>query len=266
MATTSEKIVQCKVCGSSSIVKNGKIKGVQNWKCKVCGLQFVDNSAWYGMRTPTLQVNTAIQLYYQGISIPAICRQLQQDYKNYSSVSTVYGWIVKSSQRAIAVVKNHHPNVGTVWVANETPLIILGTQIWILDIMDVQTFFLLASQVSLTHDIEDVRSLIDHAIEKATTPPNVIITYGIGDDIKKLGYSFITEKATGEIEPIHKILQRRTNSLIDLKRIDKVIEYVERWPVYYNYYMPNENLCGKPAAELARVKYIRTNERKLRTN
>lgn len=35
-------MVYCKQCESEDIVRNGKARGVQRYKCKVCGLNFVE--------------------------------------------------------------------------------------------------------------------------------------------------------------------------------------------------------------------------------
>ena len=87
--------VRCKFCYSSNIIRYGHFKGMQRWWCKDCQRKFADNGATPYMKTNTEQVSTALGMYYEGISLNAICRQLQQRYHNYSSNSTVYEWVRK---------------------------------------------------------------------------------------------------------------------------------------------------------------------------
>jgi putative transposase len=264
LVPTSKVDVQCKICGSRRTVRNGKTKGIQGWKCKICGVKFVDNHAYYGMKTPAVQVRTAIQMYYQGLSLPSICKQLQQNHSNYASISTVYKWVVKSTHNALVAAKDYHPQVGDVWVADETNMNILGKQVLILDVLDMKTCFLLASQVSLNQNVYDVRSLIDQALEQARKIPQVVLANSLVNYIEGMGYSFIIECSNGEIRPFHGILQSRTKLMGDLKRMEKVIEFVDGWRIFYNYYRPHESLGGKTPSEIAHVSHVHKNERRFR--
>ncbi|HEY81763.1 MAG TPA: IS1 family transposase [Dehalococcoidia bacterium] len=65
---------RCKYCGSGHVVKFGTFRGVQRWWCKECQRKFVDNRALPGMKTPKEQVASALNMYYEGMSLNAIRR------------------------------------------------------------------------------------------------------------------------------------------------------------------------------------------------
>lgn len=69
--------ITCKYCGSKNVVKYGKKDGYQYYLCKDCGHTFAWNNAMPGMRYPPEEIAAAINMFYDGLSIDAIRRQLQ---------------------------------------------------------------------------------------------------------------------------------------------------------------------------------------------
>ena len=72
------------------------------------------------MKTPTEQIGSAINTYYEGLSLNAVRRNLQQTYNNYPSDSTVYEWVSRYTKEAIKEADKIHPQVGGQWVVDET--------------------------------------------------------------------------------------------------------------------------------------------------
>jgi transposase-like protein len=53
---------------------------------------------------------------------------------------------------------NHYrPNVGYVWLADETVINVGDTNYWFIDVIDIKTRFLIASKLSLTRRVEDAQ-------------------------------------------------------------------------------------------------------------
>jgi transposase-like protein len=92
--------ITCKHCGSSAVVKYGTYKGVQRYWCKICKRKFKADGTLFHMKTPANQVSSALNMYYEGMSIKAIRRNLQQEYGNMPSTATIYEWIQKFTQYA----------------------------------------------------------------------------------------------------------------------------------------------------------------------
>lgn len=68
--------LQCPNCGSDDIVKNGTTRrGKQNYKCRDCGRQFVENPQW--KRIPPDSKATIHRLLLERISLAGIARAMQ---------------------------------------------------------------------------------------------------------------------------------------------------------------------------------------------
>jgi transposase-like protein len=265
---TSFERPSCKVCGSPHTVRDGMIKGTQRWECRTCGRKFLDNDARPGMKTPFPQVQSAIRMYYGGMSLNTVCREIQQKHHNFPSVSTVYEWINRYSHQVQAEAINYHPEVGDTWVADEITVKISGKQIWVWDVIDTKTHFLLASQLSLNHNAKDPQTLIERAIEKAGKIPKIVVSDKLAMLIEEAKHGFetgnsderritfsVNKQPTFDSERVHDALQRRVNLMSDLKNIDKAVEFIGGWLIYYNYFRRQERLKGKTPADVANIEY-----------
>ena len=166
----------CKYCGSKNIVRFGHYQNVQRWWCKDCKRKFAHNDALPRMKTPIIQVASALSMFYEGMSLHGIRRNLEQTYRNYPSSSTIYEWVVRFTNLAVKLAKDYKPSVGDVWVADETVLKIEGDNVWFWDLIDSRTRFLIASHISPTRTTRDARILVERAKTRTGQIPKVIIT------------------------------------------------------------------------------------------
>jgi len=157
---------QCKFCGSKRIVRYGHYRMVQRWWCKDCKRKFVHNEALPRMKTPAIQVASALSSFYEGTPIRGIRINIDQTFGNYPQNAAVYGWIQRFTQVAIITAKDYKPKVGDTWVADETVLNIEGKKLWFWDLIDAETRFLLASHISTTRTTRDARALVEKAADK----------------------------------------------------------------------------------------------------
>lgn len=265
---TGEQIT-CKFCGSTDVKKYGFIEGVQKYLCKACGRKFSADDRLYRMKTPAHQVSSALNQYYSGMSINEVRQYLLQEYGNYPSSRTVYAWIQKFTDEAVTAFKDYHPKVGDVWIADETVLKIDGANVWMYDIIDRDTRFLLSSRVTTARTTNDAQKLMEAAARRAGKNPQVVITdqnnsyldgieqaYG-SDTEHRLGGPFKVEKErnTNLIERFHGTLKSRTKTMRGLKSIDTAITFTDGYLVYYDFFRPHEKLDGKTPAEAAGVAY-----------
>ena len=105
----------CKYCGSKRVVRYGHYQGVQRWWCKDCRRKFVHDDALPRMKTPIVQVASALSMFYEGMSLHGIRRNLEQTYRNYPLNSTICEWIIRFTKQAISSAKDYKPNVGDEW-------------------------------------------------------------------------------------------------------------------------------------------------------
>lgn len=257
---------RCKYCNSANIIKYGKFRGIQRYFCNDCKRKFADNDALPNMKTSTDQVGAALNMYYEGMSLNAIRRHLDQTHNNLPSDSTVYEWIERFSKEAINEAKNHKPNVGDLWVADETVLKIDGKNVWFWDIIDAQTRFLLASHVSVNRGTREAKALMEKAQARASKTPKVVLTdklaayvdgieQAFGADSKHIqSKPFSVKDSTNLIERFHGTLKDRTKVMRGLKEIETARLFTDGWLVHYNFFRPHETL-GRTPAEEAGIKF-----------
>jgi transposase-like protein len=262
---------QCKFCGSKKIVRYGHYRQVQRWWCKDCKRKFVRNEALPRMRIPIIQVASALSMYYEGMSLHGIRRNLIQTYKSYPSNSTIYQWVVHFTRIAVKAAEAYKPDVGDIWVADETMLKIEGENLWFWDIIDQKTRFLLASHISTSRTTRDAKALVERAAERAGKPPKVIITdklaayldgieLAFGGDTKHLPAKKLTAKdGTQIIERFHGTLKARTKIMRGLKTRKSAGLITDGYLVHYNFFRPHEALKDKSGehtpAEKAGIKF-----------
>jgi transposase-like protein len=83
------KIIRCKKCESTSVVRAGKINDNQRYKCKQCGCQFQPNRK---SGKPEGAKRLALMLYMFGLSQRSIAKIIQTD------VHAVHRWLKKIAQ------------------------------------------------------------------------------------------------------------------------------------------------------------------------
>lgn len=263
---TSEAI-HCKHCGSTDIIKWGVREGRQVYQCKACNRVFVYNNAISGMRYPVEQIATAVGLFYDGLSIDAIRRQIDSIFHVYPSDSTVYDWIVRFSEKATNEARFVNLKVGDTWVADETVLDIGGKNVWFWDIIDDDTRFLLASRVSFTRTTKDAQRLFELASKRANKVPATVITDKLyayldgveltfgGDTEHIRSKGFTVNPNTNLIERFHGTLKARTKVMRGLAHVESAITFTDGWLVNYNFFRPHESLGNKTPADAAKADF-----------
>jgi len=257
--------VKCKYCQSENTIKYGKLGDTQLYYCKDCGSKFKDDDTLFHMKTPANQVSSALNMYYEGMSIKAIRRNLKQEYGNQPSTATIYEWIQKYTQYATDSIKGYEPKkIGDTWVADETVIEIDGQNVWLWDVIDYDTRFLLATRISRSRTTQDAQMLYDRAVKTAGKEPEKVITdklasyldvrYGKGTEHIQ-SKPFAVEDNTQMIERFHETLKQRTKVMRGLKNIESAHDFISGWLVHYNYIRPHTALDDKTPAGVAGINY-----------
>jgi len=234
--------IVCKHCGSRNVIRYGTYNGNQRFWCKDCKRKFADNDALPDMQTPIEQIGSAVSMFYEGQSLNSITRLQTQIYGSYPSDSTIYRWVSRFTKRAIKDLKEYKPDVGSVWVADETVLKLdKNTKIWFWDIIDAKTRFLIATHISRTRTIKDAQMLMKKAYDRTGKIPRIIYTDKLlayldgieltfGADTKhKQGSPFDVANNTNLIERFHGTLKDRTKIMRGLKNIDTARLFTQGW-------------------------------------
>lgn len=266
----------CKFCGSRQLVRYGRYNSVQRWFCKSCRRKFVDNHAPPGLRTPAVQIASALSMFYEGMSLNAIRRHLDQAFHNLPSDSTVYEWIVKYTKAAVladadrrAHTKKITPELGhgPFWIANDINLNIERNNIWIWDVVDYGSRILVASIATKTRTSQDVKRAMELTADRVGELPGLVITgksaiYQEGIE-QAFGSDTLHLQATSpKIQPYsntiaryHGPLKTRNNILRGLKRLKMVELFLDGWLVHYNFFRTHEALKYSTPASIARIDF-----------
>lgn len=253
--------IACKYCSSHNVIKYGTFKGMQRWWCKDCKRKFADNRALPKMKTSVSVIGAAVGMYFGGMPLDSIQRQLAQDYGVYYSEAGIYKWVVRFAKEAINKAKSFKPTVGDTWIADETVIKVKGKNIWFWDIIDAKTRFLLASRLSTTRTTKDAALLMKAAQMRAGKSPKRIITDKLrayldgvelvfGAETKHIQSSpFEFEDSTSIIERFHGTLKDRINVVRGFKNMDTARLLTEAWLVHYNFFKEHEALSNIPPAQ-----------------
>jgi transposase-like protein len=207
-------------------------------------------------------------MYYRGMSVADICEQLNHDKGYHPSKSVVFKWIEKHTDNAVKLFDRYKPSVGDAWVADETVINLDGKDVWLWDIIDVKTRFLLASKLSYSRNMSDAVTLFELAKQRAGKSPKEIRTDKqpaypdavfkvFGNDTFHLQSRPATDVAdsTNSIERWHSTLKERTKVMRALRDPETALRFTDGFIAYYNFIRPHEGLGGHTPAESAGIQY-----------
>lgn len=258
--------MKCKYCQSPNIVKFGTYNGEQRYWCKDCQHKFKNDDSLYGGRVSAGDISSALLEYYSGMSINDIRDRIKQEKHYLPAVSTVYQWIDKYTDKAVDYYSQFQPKVGDEWVADETVINIGGKDVWLWDVIDSDTRFLLASKLSYSRNTSDAKTLFELAYKRVGKAPKVILTDRLrtypeaiaqvfGELSHKQSSPFVSEDSTRKIERWHETLKERTKVIYGLRDANSALAFIDGFLVYYNFMRPHDGLNNKTPAEVAGIKY-----------
>ncbi len=256
----------CKYCQSSNVVKFGIFEGIQRYWCKDCKRKFTEVDSLPKMKTDQKIIATALSCYFSGMPLDAIQRHLNQEYDLYMSEAGIYNWIIRFSKEAVERSKDFRPDVGSVWVCDETMINVGDHKVWFWDIIDIKSRYLLASHISETRTIEDALTLMQKAAIRAGKPPRKIITdklaayldgieLAFGADTKHIqSKPFTVVDSTNIIERFHETLKQRTKVIKSFKNMETAKLLTDAWLVHYNFFKEHEYLGNVSPAQKMGIK------------
>lgn len=259
--------MNCKYCQSENVIKYGKLKNVQRYFCKDCKRKFANPDAIPKMQNTTHDIAGALNMYYEGMSLAEIRRNFIQQGNNYITRTSPYNWAKRFTKLALDEAKKHKPAVGSIWVADETMIDLDGKNVWLWDIIDTKTRFLIATHLSYTRTKQDAQMLMKKAYARTGKIPRIIYTDKLrayldgieltfGADTKHAqGGPFNVEKNTNLIERFHGTLKERTKVMRGLHSLESAREFLDGWLVHYNFFRPHTSLKDRTPAAVAGIKF-----------
>lgn len=151
----------CPYCASSKLVRHGlrhnNYGDLQRFTCRNCGKRFSQNLGFEGMKANPQSITSAMQLYFTGESLRNVQKFLRlQGEVHYT---TVYRWIQKYVEIMGHYLEQMKPQVSNTWRADELYFKVKGDMKYLYALMDDETRFWIAKEVSDTKYHADVHDL-----------------------------------------------------------------------------------------------------------
>ena len=262
--------MRCKYCGSEKVVKNGRIKGKQVFKCKDCKKRFYMNGKFAKMRTGKNLIVTALNLYYDGLSLRKTQRNLKQIFGEKVSQVTILNWVKKYSKLVKEFVTTLTPQLSGYWHEDETMINCEGRNIWFWEMIDEDTRFLVASHISGSRTMQDTIAIFKKGYDQSKVRPKAVFVDGslvYKGAFNKVFYSrykadrveliqrvgIRTRETNNMVERLHGTIKDRTKPMRGLKSYESTKDILEGYTIHYNYVRPHQSLNGKTPAQVARM-------------
>lgn len=277
-------VLVCKFCGSENVVKRGYRntvrEKVQRYCCKDCKRFFVVDEGFEKMKATPETVTVALDLYFKGISMRAIVDHLKQFYNVEVSHVAIYKWIRKYVSMMKKYCDQLVPRVSGIWHSDEMTLNIRDLDNhenlrWAWNVIDNESRFWLASQITEKREIADARKVLAQASSLSKTRPMAIVTDGLRAYQDAIPKEFYTMKAprtehirmpnirdrsnNNMVERLHGTIRQRNKVMRGLDDVETAQTMMDGFRIYYNFIRPHTALNGKTPAQKANIE---TNEAK----
>lgn len=262
-------MTKCKFCGSGRTIKYGKSNGKQAYECKDCGHTFVDNGSLLKMRTPTQAIVTALDMYYEGLSLRKVQRQLLKLFKVRISQVSVWEWLMKYGKLVKEYVNTlQAQKLGGDFYADETEIKSKGVDKWFWECIDKDTKFMVASHISEVRTSKDATILFEQARQRSVPRPHDISTDGLYAYRKGFNRVFYSRYKTDRINfmqvpdyrfisPVERLHQSLKDRTVVMRGVGANIITSENllggWDAHYNFIRPHQSLGGKTPSQVAGV-------------
>jgi putative transposase len=268
----------CKFCGSQNTIKRGfrntERGKVQRFFCKDCKRFFVVDEGFEKMKATPETVTVALDLYFKGISMRAIVDHLKQFYNVDVSHVAIYKWIRKYVKMLKVYADQLVPRVSGIWHSDEMTLNIKDLDNhdslrWAWNVIDNESRFWLATQITKKREIADARQVLAQASSISKTRPMAIVTDGLRsyqDAIPKEFYTMkmprtqhvripnIRDRSNNNmVERLHGTIRQRNKSMRGLDDEQTAQTMMDGMRLYYNFLRPHSALNGKTPAQKANI-------------
>jgi transposase-like protein len=260
----------CKYCLSETAKPSGSMKGQKLVKCVSCGHRFFENQNLPRMKVNKHAIVSALSMYFEGLSIRKVSRQLEGIFGEKVSQMTVWNWVQKYSKLVSEYTKTLSPQLSGKWHHDETVFRCDGQNEWFWEMIDEDIRFLVASHLSGDRTQKDCIEVFQKALDQAKQRPRALFvdgSYYYNRAFNRVFYSWykasqvefvqrvgIRARETNNIvERLHETVKERIRPMRGFKNEDSARIILEGYTVNYNYARPHLSLKGKTPAEEAGI-------------
>jgi transposase-like protein len=216
-------------------------------------------------------ITLVMDLYFKGISYRKIVDHLKQFYGIKISHVALIKWIRKYVQLMKTYVDSFTPQTSGIWHTDEMTVSLKENKQmdWLWNLMDNDTRFLLASQLSQKREIKDAREVFAEAKALAKVQPAFVVTDGLRAYQDAFNKEFFTlrnprtihvrlaglrkETNNNIIERLHGTIRERTKVMRGLDNENSAQTIIDGNRIYYDFIRPHMALNGLTPAEMAGI-------------
>ena len=281
--TVAPDAIACKFCQSIKVMRYGWKSGKQVFKCKECNRKFVEDSPFKRLKYDPELITITLDLYFKGISLRKISDHLTQMYGIEINFSTIYKWIAKYVGAMDSYVKTLVPKLSGQWHVDEMAIKVRGGKTlngsfgktkdgqykWLWNVLDKESRFQLASEISQTKNEVDVVHTLKAALQMSKANPKTITSDKFGSYPMGIERTFINSPK--EERPTHRrvlggagqkdgnqLAERLHNTIRERNKVQRGWKS-DKTPlrngqqIYFNFVRPHMTLKGKTPAEVAGI-------------
>ena len=206
----------------------------------------------------------AVDMYFDGLSYRRIAGNMEQYFGRETDAATVYRWVRESTGKADEILRPMKVNTGREWVADEMVVNVGGEKMWLFNVMDSDTRFVLAAYLTPERTTRAAQTTLALARERSANPPEILKTDGLRSYRQALPRAFptrmvkhtVSQGIKAEInnnmsERLQGTFRDRDKTLRGLKGRDTGQAYIDGLVLHYNYFRPHEGLEDKRPADAA---------------
>ena len=264
--TTTTFKVNCPGCDSDHIVKVGVRNGDQRYRCKGCKKDFRVGGKAEGRKMDAELMGSAIRDFYTGKSYKQIAEGLKEEYdlEKEPSKATIYEWVRDYTDRAVGQMQDHKAQTGGDWVADELMVDVGGKKMWLWNVMDAKTRYILASHLTPRRDAQAARVVLRKAALAADAPPKSITSDKLRSYIQPIR-DVLPEAEHIQSEGIRASVNNNLSERLQGTFRDRIKtlrgmdsrktgqRYLDGWTLTYNLFRGHEALGNKTPGERAKV-------------
>lgn len=206
----------------------------------------------------------AVDMYFDGLSYRRVARNMEQYFGRKTEPKTVYRWVRELTGTADDILRPQKVHTGREWVADEMMVNVGGQKLWLFNVMDSDTRFVLAAYLTPERTARAAQTTLALARERSENPPEVLKTDGLRSYRQALPRAFPTRKVKHTVsqgiraeinnnlsERLQGTFRDRDKTLRGLERRETGQAYIDGLVLHYNYFRPHQSLEGKKPAEAA---------------
>ncbi len=266
-----QRDIICKYCGNTDLSLNGSQNGEQYYLCNSCGHRSTGKYTYPRQRYDKDTIVEAMTYYYNGMSYRNVSNTFDDLGTGKISKSTIWEWVMKYTDLVVPFSKDVKPtNIGDIWVADETMIMMHGRNKWLWACIDEKTRYLLGCHFSQSRGIKDATKLFYDAYHFAGKKPLKIITDKLPayhDAYKKVFWSrylehrpthaqsagFLSPTNQNLIERWHEYIKQRTKIMRHFKNTNSAKIVLHGIIINYNYLWEHSSIGDIPPAQKAGI-------------